>query len=341
MRQNPRSNDPGRHTAGTDEPTPASATVRSDGPAVGVLIVEDDGLVAKDLARALVRLGYHVIGRAATGEDGARLAKLFEPRLILMDINLRGRLDGIATAKLIGERSNTPIVFLTALSDKQTLGRAMQVQPFGYIVKPFDEVELHCAIEVALNRHRTENAVRVSEQAYRHLSSIDELTALPNRRGFCDLAEQQMKVARRYQQPLVLCFVDLDGLKQINDTLGHSAGDDAIRAAAHVLRETFRGADIVARLSGDEFAVLAIANSQSSLDSALHRLSDHLERFNAAAPPFTLAMSVGMVHHDMAREECLADLLCRADAAMYAEKQRKRSNPAMMAHREPASMRPE
>ena len=294
-------------------------------PAKQVLIVEDERVVAKDLARSLLRLGYHVVARAATGEEANHLAQLWNPDLILMDIRLRGELDGIATVERIHEHSDVPVIFLTAFSDRQTIERAMRTRPFGYVVKPFQDVELRCAIEVALNRHQMERQVRDSEAAYRRLSTIDELTGLPNRRGFSELAEQQLKVACRYRQPLVLCFADLDGLKVINDRLGHSAGDSAIRAAAVVLRDTFRGSDIVARLAGDEFAVLAIASAQSGVDSALQRLTTNLSRFNATPRPFRLDLSLGMARHEVGVDEGLDDLLARADADMYAQKQHKRS----------------
>lgn len=290
-----------------------------------VLIVEDERVVAKDLARSLLRLGYNVVARASTGEEAEHLAQLWKPDLILMDVRLRGELDGITTAERIREHGDVPIIYLTAYSDPQTIERAMKTHPFGYVVKPFQDVDLRCAMEVALNRHEMERAVRHSEAAYRRLSTIDELTGLPNRRGFSELAEQQLKVACRYCQPLVLCFADLDGLKTINDQLGHSAGDAAIRAAASVLRDTFRGSDIVARLAGDEFAVLAIASAQSGLECALQRLSQNLSRFNATPAPFRLDLSLGMARHEADVSEGLEDLLARADADMYAQKQRKRS----------------
>jgi two-component system, cell cycle response regulator len=314
-----------------DESGSVSTSVRCGAPARGacqVLVVEDEGLVAKDLARSLIRFGYNVVARAATGDEAIRLAALLQPDLILMDICLRGRLDGVATATLIHEKAATPVVFLTAFSDKETLDRAMAAQPFGFVVKPFQEVALRCALEVAISRHRREEEVRASEQAFRRLSSIDELTGLPNRRGFCELASQQLKISLRYHQPLVLCFADLDGLEKINDSLGHAVGDDAICAAATVLRETFRDADIVGRLSGDEFAVLAIAGSPSHIGCALRRLSTNLADFNAAPTPFTLDLSLGMVQHDAALDECLDDLLGRADAALYEQKQRKRCSAA-------------
>ena len=319
--------EPPMRNATSRGPANAGASRESITPAAAkqILIVEDERVVAKDLARSLLRLGYNVVARAATGEEADHLAQLWKPDLILMDVRLRGELDGIATAERIHEHSDIPIIFLTAFSDRETIERAMSTRPFGYVVKPFQDVELRCTLAVALNRHEMERAVRHSEAAYRRLSTIDELTGLPNRRGFSELAEQQLKVACRYCQPLVLCFADLDGLKGISDRLGHSAGDAAIRAAASVLRDTFRGSDIVARLAGDEFAVLAIASAQSGVDCALQRLSQNLSRFNATPHPFRLDLSLGMARHEAGVSEGLDALLARADADMYAQKQHKRS----------------
>lgn len=291
-----------------------------------ILIVEDEGLVARDLRRSLAQFGYDVVGRAATGEEAVRQALRLRPDLILMDVSLRGVIDGIDAAASIHEELQVPIVYLTAFSDDHTLERAMQTQPYGYIVKPFQPIELRCAIEVALERRRTESAMRSSEAEFRRLSTVDELTGLPNRRGFAEIAEHQMRVARRYKQPLALCFADLDGLKAINDNLGHAVGDDAIRAAASVLRETFRGADIVARLAGDEFVVLVVGTSAPGSDCALRRLANNLSAYNAVSRPFRLDMSIGLAWHDIDVDERLGDLVARADAAMYAEKQKKRSS---------------
>lgn len=306
-------------------PAPAIRQKRLDDAGSRILIVEDESLVAHDLRRSLMQFGYEVVGRAVNGEDGVRQALRLRPDLILMDVSLRGAMDGVEAATSIRRELEVPIVYLTAFSDDHTLARAMQTHPYGYLVKPFQPIELRCAIEVAIKRHVTESATRNSEAEFRRLSTIDELTGLPNRRGFAELAEHQMRVARRYKQRLALCFADLDGLKAINDNLGHAAGDDAIRAAANVLKETFRGADIVARLAGDEFVVLVIGSSATGGDCAIRRLTHNLDAFNASDRPFRLEMSIGLAWHDIDVDEGLGDLLARADAAMYAEKQKKRS----------------
>jgi PAS domain S-box-containing protein len=119
----------------------------------GILIVEDENIVAMDIGRGLRRLGYGVVGRATRGEEAVELARLHRPALVLMDIRLKGPLDGVAAAGRIRGELEIPVLFLTAYADDATLQRAMAAEPFGYLLKPFEERELHTAIEIALNKH--------------------------------------------------------------------------------------------------------------------------------------------------------------------------------------------
>lgn len=122
-------------------------------PATGILIVEDERVVARDIEGALSRLGYRVVGIASSGEEALRVARQESPGLVLMDIHLRGEMDGIETARQISQELAVPVIFLTAFSDGETVERATATEPFGYIVKPFREVDLRCQIELALRRH--------------------------------------------------------------------------------------------------------------------------------------------------------------------------------------------
>lgn len=121
-----------------------------------IFIAEDEAIVAADLEERLESLGYIVAGRASTGEEALQLIGPAAPDLILMDIMLQGSMDGVQTAHAIGKRHPTPIVYLTAHADDVTMKRAQLTGPFGYILKPFDERELHVAIEIALYRRDTE-----------------------------------------------------------------------------------------------------------------------------------------------------------------------------------------
>src|SRR5690606_3152575 len=116
---------------------------------------------------------------------------------------------------------------------------------------------------------------RRHEENLRGMTLVDELTGLYNRRGFFALAEEQIRLARHGKRTLSLVFADLDGLKRINDILGHTAGDQAIFEAAAVLRQTFRESDVVARIGGDEFAALVLAAEADTAARVLRRLEEN------------------------------------------------------------------
>jgi diguanylate cyclase (GGDEF)-like protein len=301
----------------------ASVAPASD---ISVLVVEDEGIVAQDLLETIARLGYRVAGVASEGVQAVCMAEELRPQLIIMDVGLSGEIDGVQAAQMIQERGHVPVIFLTGHRDLETLERAVRTGPLGYLVKPFQEVELRCSIEVAIHKHRAEIATREREEALRRnadllasLSLVDELTGLRNRRGFFELTEQALKVARRERHVLGLFFVDLNGLKQINDTLGHLTGDQALREAADVLRQTFREADIVARLGGDEF--VALAHVQQDTSVLRERLRDQLSLINAVpGRPYTLDVSIGTTLVDVTSDDSVEDLIARADADMYEEK---------------------
>ena len=132
-----------------------------------ILIVEDEAIVAEDLSQKLGRLGYEVCGITAQGEEAVVLARDRRPNLVLMDVRLQGRMDGVEAAALIRGEGDLPVIFLTAHSDRPTLQRAKLTEPFGYILKPFEELELETHIEMALYKHQTGRKLRESEALYR------------------------------------------------------------------------------------------------------------------------------------------------------------------------------
>jgi len=136
---------------------------------VQVLVVEDEGLVAADIQSILEGLGYDVPFVASSGEEAVAKAKETCPELVLMDIVLKGDMDGVEAATQIRAHLDIPVVYLTAYADKETLARAKVTEPFGYVVKPFEERDLHSVIEMALYKHRTEKELRHSEEYFRAL----------------------------------------------------------------------------------------------------------------------------------------------------------------------------
>ncbi len=146
-----------------------------------ILIVEDEMLISMEIKQKLRTMGYDVAGQAITGESAIQKAGETKPDLILMDIRLKGEMDGIAAAKRIMELYDIPIIFLTAHSDKATLERAIAVSPSGYLLKPFKERELMTNIEMSLHKHRIKQKVReeVHPEALSELGKRIEAIQLP------------------------------------------------------------------------------------------------------------------------------------------------------------------
>ncbi len=127
-----------------------------------ILVVEDEGIVAQEIKSRLEKTGYTVCAVAHEGKTAIAHAEALQPDLVLMDIRLKGEMDGIEAAGMIRDRFSIPVVYLTAYTDPATLERAKTMEPFGYVVKPFETRSLMVSIEIALHRHRSE-----SERIYR------------------------------------------------------------------------------------------------------------------------------------------------------------------------------
>lgn len=134
---------------------------------INVLVVEDESIVSKDIQNSLIKLGYGVAGSASTGEKAIELASNTQPDIILMDIMLKGEMNGIQAAEQIRNQLRIPIIFLTAYADSATLSKAKVAEPYGYIIKPFKEIDLHTSIEMAIYKHGKEQEV-LKERDFLH-----------------------------------------------------------------------------------------------------------------------------------------------------------------------------
>lgn len=161
------------------------------------------------------------------------------------------------------------------------------------------------------------------EERLRELSNIDDLTGVYNRRGFFALALQQMRVADRTRKEMLLFFVDLDKMKQINDTLGHKEGDNALLDVASILKQTFRESDIIGRIGGDEFAIIATDTTDKAREVLTERLQTILKLHNRPEKKYQLSLSVGSARYDPDYPLSLDRLLAQADILMYEEKKNK------------------
>ena len=144
-------------------------------PKEKILIVEDERVVARDIQNRLKNLGYSVCGSASSGEDAVKKASELQPDLVLMDIVLKGEMDGIDAAGQIREHFKIPVVYLTAFSDQKTLQRARETGPYGYILKPFEDSELRSNIEMALYKGVMDARIEHLNRIIRAIRNVNQL----------------------------------------------------------------------------------------------------------------------------------------------------------------------
>jgi diguanylate cyclase (GGDEF)-like protein len=242
--------------------------------------------------------------------------------LVLADLSLPDAAGIEIIHELHGVARNVPLIAMSSRQDEKLAIRALREGAQDYLVKgETDRSLLLRVVRYAQERHRLVAALQ-------SMALMDTLTGLYNRRGFVAVAEEQMKLARRTSGRFALAFVDLDGMKRINDTLGHEFGDEALVTTAGILKSTFRDSDIIARLGGDEFIVLAIAAKVGALGRVRKRLELAAVEHNRKPSAVPVAFSVGFAHYDPLNSQptTIEQLMVAADQAMYVEKQQRRGS---------------
>lgn len=291
------------------------------GSAQRVLLVEDHPGDASLLRAMLEQAGGDAARTVAASRLEEALAELSRQSfdVLLLDLGLPDS-SGLSTLERIQHvAQNVPIIVLSGPADLDIALEAVRRGAQDFLRKGSVSPEtLMRAIGYAIERHRILKELAAD-------SLIDELTGLYNRRGLITLATPIIRTAVRHTKGLSLLFIDLDGLKPINDILGHDAGNEALVETAHVLRENFRQADVLARLGGDEFVVLAVGAAAADSGLLVDRLQQSVQQRNARPErQFQLSISVGVAPYDVRRHSTLETLMAEADALMYAEKRRKR-----------------
>ena len=291
-----------------------------DMPSIQLLLVEDnptDVLLLQDTLIAAQSVPFQVRHVERLDEAAQQLtAQHFD--VVLLDLSLPDSL-GLETFTALHARGrDIPIVVLTGLDDEALAVQAVQAGAQDYLVKEQISGDiLRRALRYAIERHRRLSHLRA-------VSLIDDLTGLYNRRGFLTFAEQQLRHAPRQQWGCGLFFLDLDGMKHINDTFGHQAGDQALLDVAQIARETFRLTDIIARLGGDEFVALALDTNPSAIAGLIARLQHNVRVHNArCAHGYALSLSVGSAAYDPTSPCTIEELLAQADVSMYVQKRSK------------------
>ncbi len=426
-----------------------------------ILVVEDENIVALGIERLLKRNGYEVIGLSASAESAFALAAKTWPDVVLMDIVLEGSIDGIEMAKIFRNHWRVPIIYITAYADDRILARAKATQPEGFIVKPFDDREIHAAIQMALYKRKEENRDLVpvketergpavvssfdpdlfhevlrmasdavialdekqnvvlfnqqaeaffgytrqevigkpllfliperfrknhpnnikrfeeeaisriymeqrkelwglrkngeefpievtisklvidgkkyfiamvrditgkkeAEEKILHQAYYDSLTGFPNRNLLHKRLKEAIWVGKERHYPIALLLMDLDQFKVINDTLGHHQGDILLKEVALRFKSVLFSTDLVARMGGDEFAVIAPLSESDHTGILVDKIMKALEPpFKIAEIPIRVEISIGIAFFpDHGNDP--ESLIRNADIAMYLAKRKKK-----------------
>jgi len=287
-----------------------------------ILLVEDNPGDVRLIEEALsetAKLRFELV-RCETLAQALKFCSNSSPDAVLLDLGLPDA-QGLETVRQMHRAAQqTPLVVLTVSNDENLAIRSLHEGAQDYLPKAqITGALVWRAIRYAMERQRVQLELL-------NLSLIDELTGLNNRRGFLALSEHHVKLANRSGMPFLVAFVDLDGLKKINDAFGHQEGNRALVEAANVLRDSCRRSDILSRIGGDEFAILIADVDKNCADVVLRRIQRKLDSCNAnAGRRYALSLSVGIVVANVAEHADLEQLLHQADALMYAQKQKKKS----------------
>ena len=314
---------------------------------IGVILVVGETSESMELlTEHLTAEGYQV-RLADSGKVALTFAAARPPELILLDNHLPD-MDGFEVCRRLKTREESrtiPIIFINASPDVDTQVAGLRLGAVDFITLPFHPEEflariqihlelgrLHARLEQEAAHLRMANAQLQREIAehkrvaaeIRKISLRDELTGLYNRRGFITLAEQQLRAAKRAKSQIMSVFIDVDDLKGINDTLGHKEGDKVLIDTATILRATFRESDILARIGGDEFAVLTSDVTELSKEVFSLRLQQGIDDWNGREfRQYQLALSWGAATYVPESSLSLDQLISAADELMYAQKKTK------------------
>ncbi|UCD34840.1 MAG: diguanylate cyclase [Nitrospiraceae bacterium] len=295
-----------------------------------IMITDPNGLI---FIASLERWNYHLLweeGLAKTG-DLAESRQFGEGPWKWTGLKRQGHqaVDAAGNVYHVHKAllSNYPGWNVTYLHDHRSASQRMSSAMFRAARSIIMTLVLVMGASVLMLYRKATEEIRVRKQLedrLRDMSVTDDLTGVYNRRGFLNLARHQYNLANRSGFILRLYYLDVDGMKQINDTFGHRAGDEALRDTADILKGVFRKSDILGRIGGDEFSVLMAHPAEDKEGEITARLQQSIEEFNGrGARPFTLQVSIGFFSYYPGEKMTFEEFISRADAMMYERKRSK------------------
>ncbi len=297
-----------------------------------ILVIDDDSLIRMLVTQALQTCGLKTL-EATNGEEGLQLFKTQGADAVLIDVLMPGGMDGYSTCMALRELTQDlqiPILMMTGLEDIESINRAYEAGATDFITKPINFALLGYRVRYMLRASQINKQLIESKQQLHRMAYLDALTALPNRQFFYNHLQQMLEIAKRMKFKLGVLFLDLDGFKQINDTLGHHVGDLVLQETSQRLRKSTRNSDSlvdndivednikVARLAGDEFTVLlSIIHNEEDAAVIAERIRSNISQpFMIGGHELFVMASIGIsiFPNDADNYE---DLLKHADLAMY------------------------
>jgi two-component system, cell cycle response regulator len=289
------------------------------------LVVDDSAVYRKLIGDHLRSWGFGVT-LAADGAEAKRILDQHDtPKLVLLDWVLPD-IDGTELCKRIRGAGSpdtyTYVILLTGKDGRQNMLDAMQAGADDYLVKPFDELQLKARLEVGKRILDLHQQLVSARESMRHAATHDSLTSLMNRGEIVSMLERELERGHREHQPVGIVLGDIDNFKNVNDTLGHLFGDEALREVGRRLREQLRVYDSVGRYGGEEFLMIL---PNCNWDNSLMR-ADELREIIAAAPVIysgderQITMSMGVSVSDGDGKNDVEVLLNHADAGLYTAK---------------------
>lgn len=284
-----------------------------------ILVVDDDELICQLMSTLLK--GFGNIEIAESGEEALEKSAEIMPDLIILDVQMPG-LDGYEVCKRLKadeKTSEIPVIFLTANSNNEDEERGLEIGAVDFIRKPMSQKIVSTRVANIL---KLQAATRKLEL----LALTDPLTGAFNRRHFLQSGSIELQRSKRYKHTFTVLMLDIDHFKAVNDTYGHSIGDEALKKTVSVIDGLLRGEDTLGRLGGEEFAILCPQTDKLKATKVAERIRDSISRIVIDTPsdPLSFTMSIGLsegTDHDGEIE----DALKRADDALYEAKEMGRN----------------
>ncbi len=302
----------------------------NDEPKAVILVIDDDPGTAEIVRSWFEGRPYDILC-APIAEEGIELARAHRPDIILLDVVMPG-MGGLAAARRLKTdpaTSNTPVILLTAKRDVHDKVEGFEAGADDYVTKPFEFEEVDARIRAMLRKRElyveleeTVEELQDKNRLLGELAVIDDKTGLFNYRHFRNKLEQEWLRSERYGNPLSLVMLDLDDFKQLNDTLGHPAGDQALREFATLVTGGARATDICARYGGEEFAVLLPHTNGEMAANVAERIREAARQFVFVETdrPTRMTVSAGVATFPSPGIDSADALIRRADEALYRAK---------------------